>query len=373
MTTTADRRTEALSFAPLPRDVQTPAVVVDCERVEANIARLQRAMDERGVALRPHAKTHKSVRIARMQLDAGARGLTVGTIGEVETFVAAGLTDLFLAYPIWAEGSKATRLRAVHDVADVRLGVDSAEGAQRLAAAVAGARKPLHVLVEIDPGLHRSGVLPDEAVAVARGARELGLVVDGVFAHGGHSYDPARRARAAEEEVQSLEAAASALESAGFDVDKISAGSTPTMIASAAGRVNEMRAGTYVLGDRQQWVLGAIPAEGIAAVVAATVVSVHPDWFVLDSGAKSLTKDKAEWLTGYGEIVGYPESVIERLSDYHAVVRTPEGAPRPNLGDIVAVAPNHVCPVIDLFDAFWVVGVDGSTERWPVDARGRSS
>jgi D-serine deaminase-like pyridoxal phosphate-dependent protein len=372
MTTTADRRSDTLTFVPLPREIQTPAVVVDRARLEANIARLQSAMDERGVALRPHAKTHKSVRIARMQLDAGARGITVGTIGEAETFAAAGIADLFLAYPIWAEGPKAARLRAVHDAANLRVGVDSAEGAQRVAAAVAGSRTPLHALVEIDPGLHRSGVLPDEAVAVARAARELGLVIDGVFAHGGHSYDPARRARAAQDEVESLEAAASQLQSAGFDVETISAGSTPTMIAAAAGRVNEMRAGTYVLGDRQQWVLGAIPAEGIAAVVAATVVSVHPDRFVLDSGAKSLTKDKADWLVGYGEIVGYLDSVIERLSDYHAVVRTPEGAGRPKLGDVVAIAPNHICPVIDLFDSFHVIADDGTTERWPVDARGRS-
>jgi D-serine deaminase-like pyridoxal phosphate-dependent protein len=373
MTTTADARTEVLAFPALPRDVETPAVVVDLERVEANIARLQGAMDERAVALRPHAKTHKSVRIARMQVDAGARGLTVGTIGEAETFAAAGLTDLFLAYPIWAEGPKAARLRAVHDAADVRVGVDSAEGVARLAAAVAGSRKPLHVLVEIDPGLHRSGVLPEEAVAVARAARDAGLVMNGVFAHGGHSYDPARRERAAQEEVQALEAAAAALESAGFEIEMISAGSTPTMIAAASGRVNEMRAGTYVLGDRQQWLLGAIAADGIAAVVAATVVSVHRDHFVLDSGAKSITKDKAEWVTGFGEIIGYPESVIERLSDYHAVVRAPDDAPRPSLGDIVAVAPNHICPVIDLFDSFVVVEAGGRTESWPVDARGRSA
>jgi D-serine deaminase-like pyridoxal phosphate-dependent protein len=372
MTDTA-RRSDTLPVPALPRDVETPAVVVDRVRLEGNIRRLQGAMDERGVALRPHAKTHKSVRVARLQLEAGAKGITVGTIGEAEVFAAAGIRDLFLAYPTWAEGSKARRLRDVHDAADLRVGVDSVEGGERLAAAVAGARRPLHVLVEIDPGLHRTGVAnADAAVRVARAARERGLAVDGVFAHGGHSYDPATRDRASREEVASLEAAAAALEAAGFEVATISAGSTPTMIASATGRVNEMRAGTYVLGDRQQWVLGAIPAEGVAAVVAATVVSVAPDRFVLDSGAKSLTKDRADWLEGYGQLPAYPAAVIERLSDYHAVVRAPTGAARPGLGEIVAVAPNHICPVIDLFDAFWVVAADGSAERWPVDARGRS-
>jgi D-serine deaminase-like pyridoxal phosphate-dependent protein len=329
-------------------------------------------MDERGVALRPHAKTHKSVRIARLQLEAGAKGITVGTIGEAEVFAAAGITNLFLAYPVWVEGSKARRLRDVHDAADLRVGIDSEPGAERLAAAVAGARRPLHVLVEIDPGMHRTGVDPDTAVRLARAARDLGLVVDGVFAHGGHSYDPVMRARASDEEVASLEAAASALEGAGVAVEMISAGSTPTMLASASGRVNEMRAGTYVLGDRQQWILGAMPAEGAAAVVAATVVSVAADRFVLDSGAKSLTKDRAAWVDGYGALPAYPDAVIERLSDYHAVVVTPAGSRRPPLGEVVAVVPNHICPVIDLFDSFWVVAPDGSSERWPVDARGRS-
>jgi D-serine deaminase-like pyridoxal phosphate-dependent protein len=373
MTDTA-HRPDTLAIPTLPPDIETPAVVVDRKRVDDNIRRLQDAMDDRGVALRPHAKTHKSVRVARLQLEAGAKGLTVGTIGEAEVFAAAGITDLFLAYPIWAEGSKASRLRHVHDAADLRVGIDSEAGAERLAAAITGARRPLHVLIEIDPGQHRTGVAdPDTAVRVARAARGRGLVVDGVFAHGGHSYDPATREQASRQEVASLEAAAAALEAAGIDVVTISAGSTPTMLASATGRVNEMRAGTYVLGDRQQWILGAIPAEGVAAVVAATVVSVAPDRFVLDAGAKALTKDRADWIEGYGGIPAYPNAVIERLSDYHGVVRSPEGSASPRMGEVVAVVPNHICPVIDLFDAFWVVAADGSGERWPVDARGRSS
>src|SRR2546421_2368508 len=113
---------EAIVSIQIPAGIETPAVVVDRERLEANIARLQRAMDERGVALRPHAKTHKSVAIARLQLEAGAKGITVGTIGEAEVFAAAGIRDLFLAYPMWAEGSKARRLRDVHDAADLPVG-----------------------------------------------------------------------------------------------------------------------------------------------------------------------------------------------------------------------------------------------------------
>ncbi len=356
----------------LPPGIDTPAVVVDRALLEGNVARLQGVLDAGGVALRPHAKTHKSVRVARLQLDAGARGLTVGTLGEAEVFAAAGIDDLFVAYPIWADGAKAGRLRALHDAVELRVGADSVAGVERLAAAARGARRPLKVLVEIDPGLHRTGVeAPDAVVEIALAARRAGLAVDGVFAHGGHSYRMGGRHEAAADEVRTLEAAAAALEAAGFEVATISAGSTPTMIEAASGRVNEMRAGTYVFGDRQQWALGAIGPQGVAAFVAATVVSVAGDRIVLDAGAKTLTKDRADWLAGYGHLPAYPDAVIERLNDYHGMVVLPAGASRPRLGEVVAIVPNHICPVIDLFDSFLVIDT-GGVEPWPVDARGRS-
>lgn len=359
----------------LPPNLDTPRLVVDLARVEANIARAQAAMDARGIALRPHAKTHKSIAIGRLQLERGARGLTVGTLGEAEVFAAAGLTDLFIAYPVVATGPKGERLRALHDAFPaISVGVDSVMGARRLAAATVGARQPLRVLVEIDPGNGRTGVLgAAAAVEVAEAARTSGLVVDGVFSHGGHAYHPEAREQAGADEVGTLTAAAEALEAAGFEVPVVSAGSTPTFLSAASGRVTEMRAGTYVLGDRQQWLIGAIPAEGCAAAVAATVVSVFPDRVVLDSGAKSLTKDRAPWILGYGLIPAYPDLVIERLSDYHAVVPAPDGSPRPKLHQVVAVIPNHVCPVVDLNDTFLAVRSGAAPETWPVDARGRSA
>jgi D-serine deaminase-like pyridoxal phosphate-dependent protein len=367
---------EQLTFPNLPTGLDTPRIVVDLARVEDNIGRLQAELDARGIALRPHAKTHKSVAIARMQLAGGARGLTVGTLGEAEVFVAAGIDDVFLAYPIWADGPKAARVRALHDVAPAfRVGIDSTQGAERLAAATAGsaAGRPLQVLVEVDPGQHRTGVpTPDAAVRVARAARKAGLAVEGVFSHGGHGYRPGGAEAAGRDEIRSLTAAADALLADGFAVATISAGSTPTMLTAADGRVTEIRAGTYVLGDRQQWVLGAIPAVGCAVVVAATVVSTFDERLVIDAGAKVLTKDRAEWLTGYGAIVGFPELVIDRVNDYHGVVLAPAGVARPPLGTVVAVIPNHICPVVDLVDTFVAVASDGSAAVWPLDARGRS-
>ena len=371
---TVEQAPPVLTFPALPRGLDTPRLVIDLARVDANIARAQAALGARGIALRPHAKTHKSVAIARRQIAAGARGITVGTLGEAEVFVAAGIDDVFLAYPVWAEGRKAARLRTLHDAAPrLRVGVDSAAGAERLAAAVAGATAPLTVLVELDAGNHRTGVsTAEEAASVARAARAAGLVVEGVFSHGGHGYRPGAATGAGADEVRALGAAAAAVRDAGFAVGTISAGSTPTMLSAAAGDVTEIRAGTYVYGDRQQWLLGAIPADGCAIAVAATVVSVFDDRLVVDAGAKTLTKDRAEFLAGFGTIVGYPDLVIERVNDYHGVVSVPAAADRPHLGEVVAIVPNHVCPVVDLVDAVVAVAADGTVEGWPVDARGRS-
>jgi D-serine deaminase-like pyridoxal phosphate-dependent protein len=371
---TDDARREPLPIPRLPARLDTPALVIDRPRLEANIARLQAEMDRRGITLRPHAKTHKSVRIGRLLQAGGARGLTVGTLGEAEVFAAGGITDLFLAYPLWASDDKAARLQALLARApELRVGVDTVEGARRLAAAVEGRRTPLTVLVEVDPRNHRTGVAsPADAVQVATAARDAGLEVVGVFCHGGHSYRPGAAGAAGLDEITVLEAAADALIAAGIPCPILSAGATPTMHTAAGGRITEMRAGTYVLGDRQQWHLGSIGADGCAASVAATVVSVHADRIVLDAGAKALTKDKADWLEGYGVMPAYPSLVIERVNDYHGIVRVPPGVARPAIGEIVAVVPNHVCPVVDLFDSFHVVAADGTSEIWPVDARGRS-
>ena len=362
-------------LAPLPSGLDTPCLVVDLDRAEANARRMGAAAAERGVALRPHVKTHKSVALARLQLDAGAGGITVGTLGEAEVMAAAGIDDIFIAYPLWAEGSKADRLRSIHARTPRIVGVDSTDGADRLAAAVAGLATPLRVLIEIDSGGHRTGVAdPAAAVAVARRARDAGLEVIGVFTHGGHSYQaPGARVAAAADEVGLLGAAADALRAEGFAVERISAGSTPTAVLSAAGQVNEVRPGTYLLGDRTQVALDAIPVDGIALVVAATVVSSSvAGQFVLDSGAKSLTKDRAPFLAGFGSIPGYPSAVIERLYDYHAAVTIPSSTSAPALGEVVAVIPNHVCPVVDLFDTFVATRAGAIVGTWPVDARGRS-
>ena len=356
----------------LPSGIDAPELVVDRDRLYANVLGLQRTLDERGIRLRPHAKTHKSVRIGRLQVEAGAAGLTVGTLGEAEVFALAGLRDIFVAYPVWAEGPKAERVRALHATADLRVGVDSAAGAERLGAAVKGMSQRLRVLVEIDPGLHRTGVSDSEAaVAVARAAKAAGLHVEGVFAHAGHSYTPGRAGAASLDEVSTLEAAAEALEADGFEIETISAGSTPSRTLSRNWCVNEIRAGTYVLGDRQQVALGAMEAADTAAAVAATVVSAAGDRFVLDAGAKALTRHRPDWLPGFGEVEAYPDVVIEKLSDYHGRAASPPArSTAAGRGGCRCPAEPHL-PRRGPRSLFTVVAPDGRGERWPVDARGR--
>jgi D-serine deaminase-like pyridoxal phosphate-dependent protein len=364
----------------IPAGLDTPALVIDIGIVEANARRLGDQLRSRGVALRPHTKTHKSVALARIQLQAGAAGITVGTLGEAEVMAAAGIDDIFIAYPLWAVGPKAGRLAALHGRSGVILsvGFDSVAGAERLAEAVGSAvgsgRLPLRVVLEIDPGNGRTGIAPGQTGQIASAARDLGLDVVGVFTHGGHAYRGLDAiAGAASDEVAALCDAAEAMRVTGIEPQVISAGSTPTALAAAAGPVNEIRAGTYLLGDRIQVALGASPPSGVAIAVAATVISTAVEGqVVIDAGAKTLTKDVPAYLTGFGSLPAYPHAILERVFDYHGVIRIPHGTRRPALGEVVTVIPNHCCPVVDLHAEFVATRSGVEIGRWPVDARGRN-
>jgi D-serine deaminase-like pyridoxal phosphate-dependent protein len=350
----------------LPHDLETPAAVVDVRRLERNLARMAIAADAAGVALRPHAKTHKSVHIGRRQLSSGAVGLTVATMAEAELFAAAACPSVFIAYPLWAgSGDRGARLAALRDHTDLRVGVDSLEAAARLAAAVPG----LKVLVEVDSGQHRSGVLPGQVAALAAACRTLGLDVIGAFTHPGHAYTaPGDVPRAAEDERGALAAAGAALADFADGQPVLSGGSSPTAAAGIRAPLTEVRPGTYVFGDRQQMHLAGLKAEDIALVVAARVVSVQrPGEAVLDAGSKALSSDRPSWLPGHGLILEAPEATVAILSEEHAVARGL--STRLSVGDLVRVVPNHVCTVVNLTSELVVVSDGRVIERWPVGAR----
>jgi D-serine deaminase-like pyridoxal phosphate-dependent protein len=344
--------------------IDTPALLIDAGRLRANVEAMAAAARDGGVALRPHAKTHKMVEVAALQLEAGAVGLTVAKLGEAEVFVDGGCEDILIAYPLIG-APKLERLAALARRARIAVALDSLEVARAIAQAGADVR----VRIEVDTGQHRAGVLPRDVAALASDVAALGLHVEGVMTHEGQAYAAEDLAAATHDAVaQMLEAAAS------LHTPVISVGSTPTArYAANEPGVTEIRPGTYVFQDRTQIAHKAATSGDLAAFVLATVVSrPAPDRAVVDAGTKVLSSDRlnapgAPVDFGALDETGWP---LVRASEEHGVVAIPPGA-QLEIGQQVRIVPNHVCPVVNLFDE--AVIVDGDrVDRWRVAARGLS-
>lgn len=340
------------------RDVATPFIAVDPMVLEANIAGMQGACDEVGVALRPHIKTHKSSEIARSQLGAGAIGVTCATLSEAVALGEAGCrTDVFVSTPVFFDDPKR---RLVHRATELHDRMTVTVDGEKIAASVLSATpSAVSVMVEVDSGLHRTGAAAGEA---GRLARMLGGRFAGFCTHGGHGYAPGGAAAAGLDERHALAEAARAF---GAPVRVSSAGSTPTARFALGEPVTELRPGTYVFGDHQQVLLGACEPSDVAAGVVATVIHSSDGRFVLDAGAKALSKDRTPWIDSYGTIVGHELAVIVRLNDNHGMVNCDDPPP---VGQRVVVVPNHICPVVNLFDRLVIAG--GEPAFLAVDLRG---
>jgi len=351
-------------------DLPTPCLVVDEAVLDDNVTRMAGLARDRGLLLRPHAKTHKSPELARRQLAAGAVGLTVATLSEALVFADAGVDDLFVAYPVWVDRHRADLLRALLDRgARLTIGCDSAESGALLARHAPG----VDVLVEVDSGHRRSGLPPAEAGTVARDLVRLGLGVRGVFTFPGHSYAPGARQQAARDEAAALATAAASLNTQGIRCDVVSGGSTPSLEYADSGVVTELRPGVYVFGDAQQWELGACEPGQVALTCLATVVGVRPGFVVLDGGSKALGADRAPWATGAGRLLDHPDARLVQLSEHHAVVAWSDREPPPVRGDRLRVVPNHVCNAVNLADELVVVRGEEVVAFWPVAARGANT
>jgi len=366
-----------MSEEPYP-ELDTPSLLIHLDVLEANIAEMASVARDAGVRLRPHTKTHKSPEIARMQLDAGASGITVAKLGEAEVMADAGIDDLLVAYPIVGE-RKLERLRALLERARVRTTTDSVEVASGLGGVGRELGRPVEVLVEVDTGLHRLGRPPGEPTSalVAEVSRIEGLDVIGLLTHAGHAYgcgDPASLRTAAEREGLDLVETAERCAKDGIALRELSVGSTPTArtVAAVAG-VTEIRPGTYVFNDVQQMRLGVATEESCAARVLATVVSRQDDGrFAIDAGSKALAADGADGppFPGRGVIAGRPELRLDFLSEEHGVGHR-SGEDDVRIGERLEVIPLHVCSAVNLFDAAFGVR-DGRIEHEiQVAARGR--
>lgn len=351
--------------------IDTPSPIVLVDVMQENIDRMQAFGARHNLDVRPHVKTHKCVEIGRRQVKAGAVGITAGNVGEAEVFAAAGLDDIFLAYPIWSSGTKGPRIRKLAETIRLRVGVDNVAAINALADAMGPEPDRLQVVIEVDCGARRSGAPPEAAGDLALAARNRGLVPVGVFTYPGHgSAGPDARKRAADDQGAALTTAVRSLSAAGITAEVVSAGSTPTVEFSTSSVITEIRPGEYVFNDLNNTRLGACTEDQIALFVAGTVVS---DWVpgqvILDIGTKALGREGSPEI-GYGSIAG-TTAVLSKLNEYHGFLPLPAGDFHPSVGTVLPVVPNHVCPVVVNFEEYIITDSTGTAlERWPVDARG---
>jgi D-serine deaminase-like pyridoxal phosphate-dependent protein len=350
--------------------IDTPAPIVLVDVMQENIDRMQAFASGQNLDVRPHVKTHKCVEIGRRQVKAGAVGITAGNVGEAEVFAAAGFDDIFLAYPVWAAGTKGPRIRKLAETIRLRVGVDNVAAINALADAMGAEPDRLQVVIEVDCGARRSGAPAEAAGELALAARNRGLVPVGVFTYPGHgSAGPDTRKRAADDQDAALTTAVRSLNAAGITPEVVSAGSTPTVEFATNSVITEVRPGEYVFNDLNNTRLGVCTEDQIALFVAGTVVSGWvPDQVILDIGTKALGREGSPEI-GYGAIAG-TTALLSKLNEYHGFLPLPAGF-RPAVGTVLPVVPNHVCPVVVNFEEYIVTDSTGTTlERWPVDARG---
>ena len=367
--------------------LETPAAVVDLDRLAMNLDRMAAYAAVHGLRLRPHVKTHKSARIGAEQMRLGAVGLTCATVREAE--VMSELTDdLLLAFPIIGT----TRLRRLMNLPQsVRLTVmlDSARTAVQLAAAADEVGREIHVLVEQDVGMRRTGV-QDAAAAVQLAefvADRAPLRYDGLGFYPGHI-----RTAIADQQPQlaaltrTLGETIDALTAKNLAPRVVSGGSTPAAwrMHEVPG-ITEVRPGTYVYNDRATAALGACEWDECALSVVATVVSTSvAGQAVIDAGTKALGREPidagraqgadAAMTAGFGALLDRPEVTVMRMSEEHGVLDLSRSDWQPKVGELVRVVPNHVCIVVHLNDVLYGVRGDDVVEtKWPVAARGREA
>ena len=347
-------------------EVETPVAILDLDRVEANLQRLQSYADSQRIALWPHTKTHKSPEIGLRQLALGAGGLTVAKTGEAEVFHEAGAPRILVHYPPLGTDKWERLARFAAEGLELTVAVDSLTSAEGLAAALNRRGVTAELLVELDVGLHRTGQTSAAgALELARALSTLPAVeVAGLSCYPGHAReDPDTIGPVVEAVDAMLRETRDAFTAAGIRCDRISGGSTPTRYATHTTCVNELRAGTYALLDRVD--AAAEPDLGLEACALSVAVTVVSDsvrgQIVIDAGSKTFTSDPHPD-GGHGFVVGWPEARLHTLNEEHGYVDVRGFDERPRLGDRLQVIPNHACGCVNLHDG--LLGVrDGVVER----------
>lgn len=358
-------------------EIETPALVVDLDILDRNLRRVADYAGQHGLRLRPHTKTHKSVMLAKRQLELGAAGLTVAKVSEAEVMLGAEPADLLVAFPIVGSG-KLARLMEVARRTQVTVALDSLAAAQALCDAAGKAQVEIGVLVEFDAGLGRVGVAPGESLLdLARQVRALPhLEFRGLTFYPGHIKDLDAGGMQALAQLAELVAQIRAdFDRAGIAVPIVSGGSTPTLFHSheIAG-LTEIRPGTYLFNDINTVSSGGCALEDCAASILATVVSAaRPGHMILDGGSKTFSSDRPVNSSDvtFGRIVEAPAARFHKMNEEHGFVDL-TGVDRTfAVGDRVHVIPNHICVAVNLHERVYGIRGDRVEEIWNVDARGK--
>jgi len=354
--------------------IETPALLIDRGQMMRNIDMMADFASKANVALRPHFKTSKMIEVARLQMEAGAIGFTCATMAEAQALLAAGISDVFWAHAP-ASAAKAKFVAEANRTARLAVGIDSAELAAVLSTAAVAAGVDIPVLLEIDTGLARTGVLADQAISIAGEISALqGIVLDGVYMHEGQLAslhgERSEIVAAGTAASEGLVQVANSLRAAGHTISVVSVGSTPgwESAPSVAG-VTEARAGTYVFFDANQLRLGSALSAQCALTVLSTVMSVPAaDRRVIDAGIKAMSSDRSNRGDTLG-LVATADGAVDTTIDFarayeeHGIL-TGNGIHPLNFGDRVRIIPNHACGVVNMFSRVHVVENEDVVDVW---------
>lgn len=357
--------------------IPTPALVIDALGVRRNLAAMSDYAKAHNLQVRPHTKTHKSLEISRQQLQHGAVGLTVAKVSEA-AIMSEAADDLLLAYPI-VDALRAGRLAELARLNTVRAAVDSVEAVQMLSIAASSAGVIIGALVDLDVGLHRTGVqTPEASLELAREIEASpGLRLDGLFCYPGHIITaPSEQQPELSDVSNQLQETIDLWNQHGLAAFIVSGGSTPTAFQSHfVPQLTEIRPGTYVFNDMNSVRGHFCNLDDCSARIIATVVSnAVPGQVVIDAGSKTLTEDRcvAAPDSGYGHIVEYPDAKIKTLNEEHGLIDIRSCHRGPTIGERISIIPNHICPCINLQNYAWWVEPGESPRPITIDARGRS-
>ena len=351
----------------IAREFGTPAVVIDLDRVEANIARVQQLCDKARVANRPHIKTHKSPVLAKMQVAAGAKGITCQKLGEAEVMVDGGLDDILISYNLLGE-EKIGRLGRLLQRAQHRRRRRQPDHHRRPAEGGRDRRAPARRRHRVRHGpqarRRRDGQGGGRAGAAHQGAAPACASTASCSTRPRQSWPQTQRF---------FDEATKGVRALGLEARIVSTGGTPNLpnMGKLEG-ATEHRAGTYIFNDRMMLACGAATLDDCALNVYATVVSrAAPERGILDSGSKTLTADTGALDDGFGLILEYPQAKLHAFAEEHGFLDLSRSNARPKVGEVVRVVPNHVCVVVNMVDRMIAVRGDKIVDVLPVAARGR--